>query len=90
MSLRSTFNYFGRKVLYLWLKTEIIPNRIEQLDINPDLPVIYVLETRSWTNLLVLEEQCKRLGLEAPFKKNSNSRVKCLAFRLHNSTKRTF
>ena len=68
MSLRTTFNYFSRKILYLWLKTEIIPNRIEQLDINPDLPVIYVLETRSWTNLLVLEEQCKRLGLEAPLK----------------------
>lgn len=69
MSLRTTFNYIGRKVLYLWLKTEVIPNKIEQLDINPDLPVIYVLETRSWTNLLVLEEQCKRLGLEAPLAK---------------------
>lgn len=66
MSLRTTFNYIGRKLLYLWLKTEVIPKKIEQLDINPDLPVIYVLETRSWTNLLVLEEQCKRLGLEAP------------------------
>ncbi len=66
MSLRTTFNYIGRKVLYLWLKTDVIPNKIEQLDINHDLPVIYVLETRSWTNLLVLEEQCKRLGLEAP------------------------
>ncbi|GAA0417419.1 glycerol-3-phosphate 1-O-acyltransferase PlsB [Cocleimonas flava] len=66
MSLRTTFNYIGRKVLYLWLKTEVIPNKIEQLDINPDLPVIYVLETRSWTNLLVLEEQCHQLGLEAP------------------------
>ncbi len=66
MSMRTTFNYIGRKILYLWLKTEIIPKKIEQLDINPDLPIIYVLETRSWTNLLVLEEQCNRLGIQAP------------------------
>ncbi len=66
MSLRTTINYISRKILYLWIKTEVIPNKIEQLHINPDLPVIYVLETRSWTNILVLEEECKRLGLKAP------------------------
>ena len=66
MSLRHTINCISRKLLYLWLKTDVIPNDIQQLDINPDIPVIYVLETRSWTNLLVLEEQCKQLGLPAP------------------------
>jgi glycerol-3-phosphate O-acyltransferase len=69
MSLRTTFNYISRKILYLWVKTEVIPSTIEQIDINPDLPVIYVLETRSWTNLLVLEEQCNRLGLINPLKR---------------------
>ena len=66
MSLRNTVNYLSRKFLYLWLKTDVIPDDIQQLDINPEVPVIYVLETRSWSNLLVLEEQCKLLGLPAP------------------------
>ncbi len=62
----SLFNYLGRKVLYLWVKTETIPSDIEKLTVNPELPVIYVLETRSWTNLLVLEQQCEKHGLPAP------------------------
>lgn len=71
MSLRKPINYFFRKVLYLWVKTEIIPTTIKQLDINPELPVIYVLETRSWSNLLILEEQCKHLGLPDPLNRIS-------------------
>ncbi|MGK0271631.1 MAG: glycerol-3-phosphate O-acyltransferase [Cocleimonas sp.] len=59
-------NYLGRKILYLWVKTEATPMDIEKLGINPELPLIYVLETRSWTNLLVLEHQCEKLGLPAP------------------------
>jgi len=66
MSFRKSFNSVFRKILYLWVKTEIIPNDIQKLDINPDIPVIYVLETRSWANLLVLEEQCELLGLPDP------------------------
>ncbi len=66
MSLRKSFNYLVRRILYLWVKTEIIPSDIKKLDINPEVPVIYVLETRSWANLLVLEEQCKKLGLPDP------------------------
>ncbi len=66
MSLQTSINHISRRVLYLWLKTETIPSDIKQLDINTELPVIYVLETRSWSNLLVLEEECQRLGLPPP------------------------
>ena len=69
MSFRKLFNRFSREILYLWVKTEVIPADIRQLEVNPDLPLIYVLETRSWANLLVLEEQCKRLGLPDPLKR---------------------
>lgn len=62
----SLLNYIGRKILYMWVKTETIPDSLDKLEINPELPLVYVLETRSWTNLLVLEQQCKKLGLPAP------------------------
>ena len=69
MSLRLSLNYIAGKLLYLWVKTEIIPTNIKRLDINPKLPVVYILETRSWSNLLVLEQQCKHLGLPGPLQR---------------------
>ncbi|MEE9328122.1 MAG: glycerol-3-phosphate 1-O-acyltransferase PlsB [Cocleimonas sp.] len=75
MSTRTSLNFLGRKLLYLWLKTEAIPTDIQKLDINPKLPVVYVLETRSWSNLLVLEEQCIHQGLPAPMGKISFSEL---------------
>ena len=73
MSLRSRLNKISRKILYLWVKTEVIPADIKTLDIKPEIPVVYVLETRSWSNLLVLEEKCIELGLPEPLNKiNAN------------------
>ncbi len=66
MSLKTSLHYLGRKILHLWVKTDVIPKHIQQLEIKPKQPAIYVLETRSWSNLLVLEEQCEKLGLPAP------------------------
>lgn len=66
MSMRASINFFLRKVLYLWVKTEVIPGDIQSLAIEPDTPVIYVLETRAWSNLLVLEETCDKLNLPPP------------------------
>lgn len=69
MSLRSRLNKISRKILYLWVKTEVIPADITKLDMNLSYPVVYVLETRSWSNLLVLEEKCIELGLPEPLAK---------------------
>lgn len=66
MTIRKTINRFGRKLLYLWIETKVEPSTPESLNIDPAQPVIYVLENRSWTNLLVLEAECKRLKLPEP------------------------
>ena len=66
MSFRKPVNYIARKILYWWVRTEVLPASVEQLDINPDLPIIYVLEARAWSNLLVLETECDQLGLPSP------------------------
>jgi len=59
-------NYIGRKLLYQWAKVEVVPTSIEQLKLDPDKPVIYVLDSRAWSNLLVLEHECAKLGLSSP------------------------
>jgi len=66
MSIRKYINYIARKILYLWVKTDVIPSDLSELHIKPDAPIIYVLETRSWSNLLILETECARLKTFSP------------------------
>lgn len=66
MSLRTSLNTITRKLLFLWVKTEVLPNQISSLKIQAEQPVVYVLEARAWSHLLVLEQECERLGLPLP------------------------
>ena len=66
MSLSRLFNYVSRKLLYIWVRTEVIPADPAQLGLDPDIPVIYVLDVRAWSNLLVLEQEAGRMGLVSP------------------------
>jgi len=45
----SLFNYLGRKVLYLWVKTETIPTDMGKLAINPELP-----ELNQWRSVYTI------------------------------------
>jgi glycerol-3-phosphate O-acyltransferase len=69
MSRIHPLNYIGRKLLYLWVKVDVVPTSIEQLKLDPDKPVIYVLESRAWSSLLVLETECEKLGLTSPLQR---------------------
>lgn len=52
-----------RRILYLGTRTQVFPETPEQLELRPDLPVCYVLHERHLSNLLVLDHECRRLGL---------------------------
>lgn len=69
MSRIRPLNYIGRKLLYLWAKVDVVPASIDQLKLDPDKPVIYVLESRAWSSLLVLEHECSKLGLTSPLQR---------------------
>ena len=66
MSRIHPLNYIGRKLLYLWAKVEVVPSSTEQIKLDPDKAVVYVLESRAWSSLLVLEHECVRLKLVSP------------------------
>ena len=89
MSLRQTINYPFRKLLYLWVRTEALPNPIDTLDINPEIPVIYVMDSRAWSNLLVLESECDRLGLPSPLRRIASPELQAWHSCLHNRTTAT-
>lgn len=64
--LSSLFYLLGRRLLALWVKSKILPENTQALEINPDKPVCYVLETRSASNLMLLDLKCRELGLPGP------------------------
>ncbi len=66
MRFIKTISYFARKILYLWIKTEVLPTDSAELNIKSDYPAIYLLESRAWSSLWVLETECKRMGLPSP------------------------
>ena len=67
MNLSASINRAMQKLLYLWVRSNSVPDEQRQLGIDPDKPVVYVMYQRSWSNLLVFAHEAKRLGLPSPF-----------------------
>ena len=65
MKLPSPINYIAQKLLYLWIKTDVIL-AADSGQKSQDLITVYVLASRSWTDLLVLEQECKQLNITSP------------------------
>lgn len=55
-----------RRLLYFFVKTTVQPSEIQSLSIDPQRPVLYALKNKSLSDLLVLDEECKSLGLPRP------------------------
>ena len=56
-----------RKLLFGWVKTTVQNNSADQLNLQPDKPVCYVMRHRSLSDLMVLERECIKAGLPRPF-----------------------
>lgn len=59
-----------RKLLFLWVRTDVIGGSREALNLDPKKPVCYVLQYSSLSSRLVLEQEVQRAGLplaQAPF-----------------------
>ncbi|RMH45577.1 MAG: glycerol-3-phosphate 1-O-acyltransferase PlsB [Gammaproteobacteria bacterium] len=71
MKLISTIRKFVsnliRKPLVWWVNLKRIPeNPVQELGIDPNKPVFYVLGAPSATNLALLRQQCDMVGLPSP------------------------
>ncbi len=83
MDLISPINFIAQKILYLWIKTDVITAPEPQIkdQVNDQIKddntiVIYVLESRAWSDLLVVEHECKTLHITKP-----RSRIKHQQFK---------
>ncbi|MGM0769213.1 MAG: glycerol-3-phosphate 1-O-acyltransferase PlsB [Pseudomonadota bacterium] len=62
-ALRSLILTFFRKILFLWVRTDVSGNSREALGLDPDKPVCYVLQYSSMSSRLVLEQEVLRAAL---------------------------
>ncbi|MBI5109485.1 MAG: glycerol-3-phosphate 1-O-acyltransferase PlsB [Rhodocyclales bacterium] len=57
-----------RRVLYLVTRTQVFPESPETLGLRGDRPICYVLHEHHLANLLVLDHECRRVGLPPALK----------------------
>ena len=60
------FVYAARKLLYLFVRTQVLPQDLRALGIDPEQPVVYVMQRRFFSNYLVLSRETRALGLPSP------------------------
>ena len=54
---------FMRWVLHLWVKAKILPEPFDDLVIDRDKPICFVIDSYSLTTLLILDKACEDRGL---------------------------
>ncbi|MBL4712088.1 MAG: glycerol-3-phosphate 1-O-acyltransferase PlsB [Gammaproteobacteria bacterium] len=74
MKLTSLLNYLAQKLLYLWINTDV--TRVGELSADNKNIIVYVMASRSWTDLLVLEQECKSLDFKTPLSHINDERLK--------------
>ncbi|MBI2601987.1 MAG: glycerol-3-phosphate 1-O-acyltransferase PlsB [Deltaproteobacteria bacterium] len=52
--------------LYLWVRSKPFPKRADDLKLHPDAPICYVMNSRSFTDLFVLDHHCREMDLPRP------------------------
>ncbi|QTN41585.1 glycerol-3-phosphate 1-O-acyltransferase PlsB [Marinobacter salsuginis] len=61
--IRSLILTLFRKILFIWVRTDVSGNSVDALALDPDKPVCYVLQYSSLSSRLVLEQEVIRAGL---------------------------
>ena len=75
MNLLSPLNFIAQKCLYLWIKTDVIQISQSRPAENNKI-VIYTLQSRAWSDLLVVEHECKLADITKPLSRISHTQFK--------------
>jgi len=55
-----------RRILHWWVRSTVLPENLEGLEIDPERPVFYVLATYALSSLLIVEQVCRKLDWPRP------------------------
>jgi len=59
-------SWLARKLLFFWTRASVLPEDIRELGIDPEKPILYVLEEESPANLIVLDNYTREHNLPRP------------------------
>ncbi len=66
LGLDLLFIWLFRKFLFLMVRTQVRPDDITSLNLDATKPVFYVLKDESFSDYLVVDEECRRANLPRP------------------------
>jgi len=55
-----------RTILHIWVRSKVFPEPLAKFNINPDIPVCYIMDTYALSSLLILDKACQQNELERP------------------------
>lgn len=55
-----------RRILHWWVRSTVLPEDLSELELDPDRPVFYMLDTYALSSLLIVEQICLKLGWPRP------------------------
>ncbi|MGK7296551.1 MAG: glycerol-3-phosphate 1-O-acyltransferase PlsB [Candidatus Wenzhouxiangella sp. M2_3B_020] len=65
-ALRLRWIAMWRAILNLWVRVTVVPEDLDEWELDGGSPVFYVFDTYAFTSLLILEEICRRRGWPVP------------------------
>ena len=63
LGLGPPLRWLGRKLLFLWVRTTVLPADVGAQRLSSGAPVLYVLANNALSSRLVIEEVCARQGI---------------------------
>lgn len=60
-------SWVARKLLFFWTRASVLPAKIEELGIDLEKPILYVMEEESFANLVMLDRFTRAYGLPRPY-----------------------
>ena len=66
LGLDLLFIWLVRKFLFLMVRTQVQPDDVSKLNLDPTRPICYVLKNESLADYLVTDQECRNRGLPPP------------------------
>ena len=59
-------SWLARKLLFFWTKATVLPASLQELGIDIDKPILYMIEEEGFANLMLLDKYTRENGLPRP------------------------
>ncbi|MEJ8566964.1 glycerol-3-phosphate 1-O-acyltransferase PlsB [Elongatibacter sediminis] len=65
-SLKLRWHQMLESILHTWVRTRVLPDPLADLDIDPERPVCYMLDSYALSSLLILDRVCRKHDMPRP------------------------